>query len=171
MMESFGTGVTGLDTVLGMLGIAPHSGSQRSWAIITNEIGNAQQKVADRVQQENLLLETMTMEKRGIMPLTDGGKTQWPLTVLYDMGWQKRAAGRIYNSSSGHGFLIGAYTNKIIDRTCYSKSCCTCKRNWKKQGLSCEEATKGEILGEIKSNIEDHRCPRNFNGSSKSMEA
>jgi hypothetical protein len=30
-----------------------------------------------------------------------------PLTLKYDMGWQKRSSGRAYNSLSGIGLLIG----------------------------------------------------------------
>jgi len=34
---------------------------------------------------------------------------------------------------SGHGFLVGANSNKILMRVCYSKSCCTCRRQNKKR--------------------------------------
>ena len=37
-----------------------------------------------------------------------------PLTVSYDMGWSKRSTGRVYDSLSGHGFLVGCHTGKII---------------------------------------------------------
>jgi hypothetical protein len=33
--------------------------------------------------------------------------TAAPIDVAFDMGWQKRAGGRVYDSLSGHGFLIG----------------------------------------------------------------
>ena len=29
------------------------------------------------------------------------------LDVAYDMGWQKRSGGCVYDSLSGHGFIIG----------------------------------------------------------------
>ena len=36
------------------------------------------------------------------------------LTCSYDMAWQKRAGGRIYDSLSGHGFIIGVIIRKIV---------------------------------------------------------
>ena len=36
------------------------------------------------------------------------------LDVAYDMGWQKRAGGRVYDSLSGHDFLIGQKNGKCI---------------------------------------------------------
>jgi len=101
----------------------------------------------------------------------DGDKMRWPLTVSYDMGWQKRASGVQYNSSSGHGFLVGAHSNRILGHVCYSKNCAKCSREWKKQECTRDEATKDELAGELPNNKDTHRCPRNFSGSSKSMEA
>ena len=40
--------------------------------------------------------------------------TAAPIDVAFDMGWQKRAGGRVYDSLSGHGFLIGQKTGKVI---------------------------------------------------------
>ena len=36
------------------------------------------------------------------------------LTVSYDMGWQKRSTGKVYDSISGHGFMIGCRTGNVI---------------------------------------------------------
>ena len=36
------------------------------------------------------------------------------LAVSYDMGWQKRSTGRRFDSMSGHGFIIGCRSGKII---------------------------------------------------------
>ena len=36
-----------------------------------------------------------------------------PLTVSYDMGWNKRSSGNKYDSISGHGFIMGGNTKKI----------------------------------------------------------
>lgn len=38
----------------------------------------------------------------------------FPLTVGYDMGWNKRSSGNIYNSISGHGTMVGGYTKKVL---------------------------------------------------------
>ena len=70
------------------------------------------------------------------------------------MGWQKRSSGRIYDSSIEHAFIIGARSKGIIRMVLYSK---TCQR--------CDAAEK------IREEAEEHECPKNFEGSSKSMEA
>ena len=36
------------------------------------------------------------------------------LTYSYDKGWSKRAGGRIYDSASGHGYLVGVNCGKIV---------------------------------------------------------
>ena len=36
------------------------------------------------------------------------------LAVSYDMGWQKCSTGHRYDSMSGHGFIIGCRSGKII---------------------------------------------------------
>ena len=50
------------------------------------------------------------------------------LDVSYDMGWQKRSSGRRYDSTSGHSFLIGLRSQKIIGFIVYSKKCKLCDR-------------------------------------------
>ena len=35
-----------------------------------------------------------------------------PLTVCYDMGWNKRSTGTRYDSISGHGIMVGGYSKK-----------------------------------------------------------
>ena len=52
---------------------------------------------------------------------------QVPLTVMYDMGWNKRSSGNKYDSMSGHGFLLGGNTKKIMNYRCMSKACTTCR--------------------------------------------
>jgi len=80
------------------------------------------------------------------------------------------AWGKQYNSHSGHGLLVALHTNKVIARIVYSCNCVACKNEWKKKGLTVEEATKDEAVGKVKTNITSHRCPRNYNASSKLME-
>ena len=70
------------------------------------------------------------------------------------MGWQKRSYGRRYDSSSGHASIIGARSKGIIGMVLYSKALRKCDAVEKRR----EEA-------------EEHECPKNFKGSSKSMEA
>jgi len=101
-----------------------------------------------------------------------------PLTVCYNMGWQRHSLGTSYNSMSGHAFLVGANSNKLWKRIIYSKSCCTCTWQLKKKGAASLDGvgatdpadTSNEVLGELPMDHQDHCCSMNFRGSSKSME-
>ena len=70
------------------------------------------------------------------------------------MGWQKRSSGRGYESYSGHAFIIGGRSKGVIGMVLYSKAF-----------RKCDSAEK---RGE---EAEEHEYPKNFEGSSKSMEA
>ena len=76
------------------------------------------------------------------------------LTAAYDMGWTKRSSGNRYDSLSGHAFLVGCLSRKVLSAQITSKKCSLCS--------SAE--TKEEEPGE-------HECPKNYMGSSKAMEA
>ena len=97
----------------------------------------------------------MTQEYKN-EPVVDWRNNDSPygLTVSYDIGWSKRTSGSTYNSLSGHGFLVGAHSRKIVNAQVTSKECSTCS--------SAE--TRGVETPE-------HDCPRNYKGSSKGMEA
>ena len=45
------------------------------------------------------------------------------ISFLYDMGWQKRATGRIYNYLSGHVFLIGCLGKNMAKFGVTNKKC------------------------------------------------
>jgi len=75
------------------------------------------------------------------------------LTVSYDMGWNKRSSGHKYDSISGHGFVMGGINKKILNHKCQSKCCSLCDKE------------------ENKTEVPPHECPKNHNGSSKSMES
>eukprot|EP00957_Ditylum_brightwellii_P026346 1993162-Ditylum_brightwellii.AAC.1 len=66
------------------------------------------------------------------------------------MGWQKRG----HSSISGHAFMIGVQTKKILANVVCSKECDRCKRS----------ATNEE-------KAEPHPCPKNYEGSSKAMDS
>jgi len=71
------------------------------------------------------------------------------------MGWQVRSSGGKYGSRTGHALLIGAESKKVLDSVVYNKKCTIC--------------AKQERRGVI--DRQSHRCLKNFDGSSKSMEA
>jgi DNA polymerase III epsilon subunit-like protein len=76
-----------------------------------------------------------------------------PLTVQYDMCWQKRSSGRAYNSLSGVGSMIGRNTGKIVGYGLRCKSCRVCSY-WNSK----------------EKDPPNHKCTINFTGSSKAME-
>ena len=76
------------------------------------------------------------------------------LTCSYDMGWQKRAGGRIYDSISGHGFMIGCFTRKVVGWGVMRKKCKIC-----------------EVMTQKYDDIHPHECLINYEGSSGAMES
>jgi len=69
------------------------------------------------------------------------------------MGWNKQSSGTKCDSTSGHGFVLGSQTKKILQFKVMSKSCSRC---------SLAAARKVEVKPQA--------CPKNYEGSSKSME-
>ena len=67
------------------------------------------------------------------------------------MGWQQKGSGRAYNSNSGHYLDFGALSKSVIAFCVLAKICSTCN------------SQKSDVMKE-------HRCPKNYEGSSKAME-
>ena len=83
-----------------------------------------------------------------------GNNNKVKITVTYNVGWKKRSSGRRYDSSRGHAFIIGGSSKGIIRMVLYSKAC-----------RKCDSAENR------REESEEHEWPKNFEGSSKSMEA
>jgi hypothetical protein len=75
------------------------------------------------------------------------------ISVSYDMGWSKRGCGKVYNSLSGHAFIIGCRSGKALRCGVLQKQCSTCN-SYRKRDLP----------------IPNHPCNINHDGSSGSME-
>jgi len=75
------------------------------------------------------------------------------IEVSYDMGWNKRSTGRVYDSLSGHAFMIGCQTGNVIDMGFSKKKCKICQKV-NHTGLPIE-----------------HDCNINATGSSGAMES
>ena len=119
-----------------------------------------QQSIDDALAEE--IKETIKAEKppRARKALLESfekkegfNKNDAPLTVCYDMGWNKRSSGTRYDSISGHGLMIGGYSKKVIGFKCVSKECSVCSKYSKEPD-----------------NLPKHECTKNHEGSSKSME-
>ena len=76
------------------------------------------------------------------------------IAVSYDMGWQKRSTGKLYDSLSGHGFIFGVRTGNVIGFQVKSKCCSKCS-----------------IANSLNKPAEEHDCTINWEGSSGGMEA
>ena len=50
------------------------------------------------------------------------------LTMFFNMKWQKHSIGRLYDSASVHGLIIGVHTKNTIDIVILSKDCQKCIR-------------------------------------------
>ena len=51
-----------------------------------------------------------------------------PLTILYDMGWNKYSSGRVFDVLSCHGYFIGCATGIVIQMG-FIKKCSICKQS------------------------------------------
>jgi hypothetical protein len=78
------------------------------------------------------------------------------LSATYDMAWQQRTSGHVYNSVSGHGSLFRTHSRKLIGLVIKSKHCKYCKAFTKNN--------PGE------DQVPFHDCWKNHDGSSKAME-
>jgi hypothetical protein len=85
-----------------------------------------QRKIGQAVVDSNLIQEMMGKES----VVCDDGKVRYPLSVSYDMGWQKLK--KTYDSLLGHGLMIGLQTKRVVSFQNYSKSCGKCERHAKK---------------------------------------
>jgi hypothetical protein len=147
----------------------------RGWESVQQDIFAAIEKVSNETLVKNLdeeILLSATNEK--------GCGDRVPIKVSCDAGWQKRSSGNKYDSGSSHCLMVGAYSSKVVAFETFSKFCRKCNilatneekiiptiSNINERGKSiCHE------YKEIKEFVPKHiNCSKNFEGSSKSMEA
>ena len=77
------------------------------------------------------------------------------IATSYNMGWQKRSTGRLYDILSGHGFVIGCIIGQKV--------------SYIAKGKNVMDATY--ITDKIDSPPLEHHCPLNWEISSGWMEA
>jgi hypothetical protein len=68
-------------------------------------LGVKQRKIGQAVVNSNLNQEMMGKES----VLCDDGTVRYPMSISYDMEWQKSK--KTYDSLLGHGLMIGLQTN------------------------------------------------------------
>jgi hypothetical protein len=158
--------------LLGLLGLPNDTTMMnRSFTIIEERIGPFIRGVTEEIIMKNVQEEArLSMSDvdynvwktwlDGTSTIVDLPSDRWPqLDASYDMAWQQKGSGRVYNSQSGHGTLFGSKTRKIIGLVIKSKLCCFCNKIAK---------TYPEGVDFV---VPFHHCWRNHNGSSGSMES
>ena len=130
--------------------------AKNTYRKIEDLVGKHIRQVADNSMVSALDSEAELTQIKKNLSTTDWKKSEFPIgiTVSYDMGWNKRSSGKTYDSLSGHALMIGALSKKIVSARVVNKECSTC--------------TQAQRMG---TEAKDHECPRNHEGSSKSMEA
>jgi len=163
-MQMNGSGGEDAAAVLGMLNM-PGGARMRhtNFIAIEQEIAQVEIEVAHdaiRAGLDEEILKRTVEEKMGEMTyeqwraLSDEERPRIGLVASFDTGWQKRSSGNTYDSLSGHAAFYGQRTGLMIALKIMSKKCTTCDR-----------AAKFE--SEV---VPEHNCPKNHEGSSKSME-
>jgi hypothetical protein len=185
-IQHMGCGERDAAILAGMLDLAV-SPMQTAWSQIEQEIGIKEIELGKRIVESNAKLEAEITGTEPFtnridgppmpikFPITEETYTQklgtcavcWKrprksfegmqllkkktgLSVQGDCRWDQRKGGRAYNSDSGTQLIIGNKTLKCIAVACMSKRCAKCER-------------KKEHLPEF--------CSKNYEGSSKGMEA
>ena len=74
--------------------------------------------------------------------------------MSYDIGWQKCSTGRLYHLFSGHGFMIGCLSGKVVSSAVKSN-----------KFVKCSSANRRNL------NVKPHSCSVDHIGLSGSMEA
>ena len=90
------------------------------------------------------------------------GVTHQGITASINMGSQKHSSGRWHDSPSGHSFMVGAHTKRMIAKHMMSKLCHECE--------DCGKVCNSTNLPMAEENRPTHSCPRNWKRHSKSME-
>lgn len=161
MMQNLGIGLEGLRSVLAHLGISHTVGNYSKWKKLQDAIGEIQQELAKECVKGNRIEEIKVSKAVDFHKTTDGdGTVRQGLVSCQDAAWTKRASGTSFSSPNGHYTMFGGFTGKIIGYNCYSKICKTCAIYKNKK------SDDGYIIPPP-----EHRCPLNYEGSAKSMEA
>jgi hypothetical protein len=170
-----GDGASEASRLLGMLGLPrPQTMGATNFSLIEDRIAPVIWLLHEKIMLENLDKEiqlscTLNAHFLWKQSLDDGDgveleRANYPMIRgSYDTGWNQRASGKVYNSSSSHSFLVGAKTRLPVEGEVLSKRCSICF-TWEKNKQS------GKIADAEAQ--PPHYCVKNFDAtaSSGSME-
>jgi hypothetical protein len=141
-------------SIIGLMLDLTRDAFRNNWTPMELQLGVEQVRIGQRIVAWNLKKETL-----GKVAVLCDGIAKYPLSVSYDMGWQK--ASKTYDSLSGQGLMIGYRTKRVVAVQNYSKVCSICERHSK----AMAKLETPDVA------VSQHNCSRNHEGSSKGMEA
>jgi hypothetical protein len=166
---SVGDGATEAGRLLGLMGLPNDTTMMnRSFGMIEERVGKYVQEMCAAVIKDNIDEEaklSMNEFDYNVWKIWVADPTLGPIPVdrmqqldaSFDMAWQQKGSGHVYNSQSGHGTLFGRYSRKIIGLVVKSKLCSYCNTFMKKNPTL---------------EVPVHQCWHNHVGSSgRSMES
>ena len=159
-MQQVGAAGSETDRLLSFLNLPNANAFRRDrFKSVEDSIGREIRKYSNKIIEEAIdeeVLLTLTKQNReeSFQLWKDGllDANSIKIKVSYDMGWNKRSSGNKYDSTSGHGIVIGALSKKILAVKTYSRSCVVCN------------------ISRIKPPPPHNECPKNHEGTPKSME-
>jgi hypothetical protein len=140
-LQLAGSGRKEAEIIPGLLNLSNGFMTKR-YTDLQNDLGLSIIGLSNEILEENLRLEIEAS------PRVLNGRTG--LSVSSDARWDKRGSGRRYDSLSGCSVMLGNRTKLVIAVEAMSQVCSKCR-----QGQQHE----------------DSLCPKNYDGSSKGMEA
>ncbi len=163
-MQTVGLGSTDLTQILGSIGVKSTPCPRHVWDHCESSIGTVERAITDAIIRKTF---ERTSENTGKnknqkyhlpSPAMNSDHNQQSMrpgiAVSFDMGWNTRSSGNMYNSLSGQAVMYGCHTGQPIAWRVIAKQCNV-----------CQKATNQKI------SPDPHECPRNYSGSSKAMEA
>ena len=119
--QQSGGGARMATTFGGLLLVSRRSIWMECFSKVEQLIGKFQIALGKKIVAKNL------RDEIALSPMNDDlQKAQ--LTLLMDGGWDQRASGKAYNSSSGRHVSVGGRTNKVCALVYYSKRCSKCEK-------------------------------------------
>jgi len=153
-MQLMGVGGEHAKTLTSFLDLPESLKWPRNFRILEQFLHKSVEKIKCESQEQAVEKEiylTNTPDSPIEQSLVEDEVPRFRIEACYDMGWQVRSSGGKYGSSTGHGLLIGALSKKVLDSIVFNKKCAKCTKR--------------------KNSNVPHNCMKNFDGSSKSMEA
>ena len=154
LLQQIGGGILEANSICSMLDLRPSV--HQSFRDIEQKIGMVQIDYGKKIIHANMLEEMEASPNVDVSKFleadatADAQKQRRSLSIQLDTGWSNRGSGRSYNSDSGHSVMFGNKTKKVVSCFPMSKRCAKCEKNIPH---------------------EQDFCSKNYDGSSKGMEA